>query len=252
MTLELCEPAGATPLTPDALLGLRAKHIATHGEMNEREGENIIAGLTWLDRRPKSFDLLTDAAAREIHKRLLGEVWDWAGIYRLTEKIIEVSVWHISTELRTCLDDARYWRDHKSFDPLEATARLHHRLVWIHPFANGNGRWARIMADAYLARIDRNIFLDWSGGGTLNADYAHRAAYIAALKAADQYDFDPLVTLIKSFARQSICFARDDDTTFSARWPTVRQRDPRPIIEVEPRACRQITVPGTIQHQRKE
>ena len=201
MTFELHEPAGATPLTPDELLGLKAKHIATRGELNELEGENIIAGLTWLDRRPKSFDLLTDAAVREIHKRLFGEIWDWAGIYRLTDKNIGVPVWHISTELRTCLDDAQYWREHKSFDPLEATARLHHRLVWIHPFANGNGRWARIMADAYLARIDPKAFLDWSGAGTLNAESQHRTAYIAALRAADQHDFDPLVALVRSIAR---------------------------------------------------
>ena len=101
MTLELHEPAGATPLTPDELLGLKAKHIATRGELNELESENIIAVLTWLDRRPKSFDLLTDAAVREIHKRLFGEIWDWAGVYRLTDKNIGVPVWHISTELRT-------------------------------------------------------------------------------------------------------------------------------------------------------
>lgn len=203
MTLELEEPACATPLTPNELLGLKAKHIATRGELNELEGENIIQGLTWLDRRPKSYDLFTDAAMRTIHKRLFGEVWDWAGVYRLTEKNIGVPFWRISTELRTCLDDARYWRDNNSFDPHEATARLHHRLVWIHPFANGNGRWARIMADAYLAQIDRNIFLDWSGGGTLNSDSTHRAAYIAALRAADQHDFVPLVAFVKSIARSS-------------------------------------------------
>lgn len=201
MTLKLHEPEGATPLTPDELLGLKAKHIVTRGELNELEGENIIAGLTWLDRRPRSFDVLTDAAVREVHKRLFGEVWEWAGVYRLTEKNIGVPVWRISTDLRICLDDARYWRDNKSVDMLEATARLHHRLVWIHPFANGNGRWARIMADTYLGRIDRNIFLEWSGGGTLNADSAHRTAYIAALRAADQHDFDPFIRFIKSIAR---------------------------------------------------
>jgi fido (protein-threonine AMPylation protein) len=92
MTFELHEPAGATPLTPDELLGLKAKHIATRGELNELESENIIAGLTWLDRRPKSFDLLTDAAVREIHKRLFGEIWGWAGIFRLTDKNIGVPV----------------------------------------------------------------------------------------------------------------------------------------------------------------
>jgi hypothetical protein len=57
------------------------------------------------------------------------------------------------------------------------------------------------MADAYLAKINPDIFLDWSGGGTLNADSAHRAAYIAALRAADQHEFDPLVTLVRSIAR---------------------------------------------------
>jgi fido (protein-threonine AMPylation protein) len=97
--------------------------------LNELEGENIVAGLTRLDRRPKSFDLLTDAVVREVHKRLFGDVWEWAGIYRQTKKNIGVQVWRIPTELRTCLDDARYWRNNKSFDTLEATARLHHCLV---------------------------------------------------------------------------------------------------------------------------
>lgn len=200
MTLELHEPTGATPLTPDELLGLKAKHISTRGELNELEGENIIEGLTWLDRRPKSFDILTDDATRQVHKRLFGEIWDWAGVYRLTEKNIGVPVWHISTEMRTCLDDTRYWRENATFDPLEAAARLHHKLVWIHPFANGNGRWARIMADTYLTKIDPDIFLDWSGGGALTADSDHRTRYIAALRAADAYDFEPLVEFVTEIA----------------------------------------------------
>lgn len=105
MTLELHEPPGATPLTPDELLGLKAKHITNRGELNELEGANIVEGLTWLDRRPKSFDVLTDDVVREVHKRLFGQVWGWAGVYRLTEKNIGVPVWQISTEMRTCLDD---------------------------------------------------------------------------------------------------------------------------------------------------
>lgn len=200
MTLILIEPTGATPLTPDELLGLKAKHISTRSELNELEGANIIEGLTWLDRRPKSFDVLTDDATREVHKRLFGQVWDWAGTYRLTEKNIGVPVWNIATEMRICLDDARYWRENATFDPLEATARFHHKLVWVHPFANGNGRWARIMADAYLATLDPDSFLDWSGGGTLTANSNHRGRYIAALRAADGCDFEPLITLVGAIA----------------------------------------------------
>lgn len=183
------------------LLGLKARHITNRGDLNELEGANIIEGLTWLDRRPKSFDILTDSVAREIHKRLFGKIWDWAGVYRLTEKNIGVPVWHIATEMHTCLDDARYWREHGTFEPLEAAARFHHKLVWIHPFANGNGRWARIMADAYLTAGDRDIFLDWSGGGTLVADSDYRAKYIAALRAADGHEFGPLISFVVSIAR---------------------------------------------------
>ena len=113
MTLELHEPAGATPLTADELFGLKTKHITTRGELNELEGENIIEGLAWLSRRPKSFDILTDDSAREVQKRLFGQVWNWAGVYRLTERNIGVSVWHISTEMCTCLDDGRYWLENK-------------------------------------------------------------------------------------------------------------------------------------------
>ena len=108
MTIELHEPAGATPLTPDELQGLKTKHISARGELNELESDNIIEGLTWLERRPKSFDVLTDDAAREVHKRLCGKVWDWAGTYRQAEKSIGVPVWQISTEMRTCLDAARH------------------------------------------------------------------------------------------------------------------------------------------------
>ncbi len=53
------------------------------------------------------------------------------------------------------------------------------------------------MADAYLATIDPDLFLDWSGGGTMTADSDHRARYIAALRSADGLEFGPLVEFVK-------------------------------------------------------
>lgn len=200
--MKLHEPADLTPLAPDELLGLKAKHITNRGELNEMEEANIRQGLIWLERRPKSFDILTTETVREVHKRLFGNVWEWAGAYRQTEKNIGVPVWHISTEMRNCLDDARYWRENDTYDPLEATARLHHKLVWVHPFANGNGRWARIIADAFLAKIEPDIYLDWSGDGSLNAGSGHRAKYIAALRAADGHEFEQLIEMVRSIARK--------------------------------------------------
>ncbi|MBE9477291.1 MAG: mobile mystery protein B [Proteobacteria bacterium] len=199
--MVLHEPEGATPLTPDELQGLKATNITSRGELNELESANIIDGLTWLDRRPKRLDLLTDRSVREIHERLFGSVWTWAGDYRLTEKNIGVPVWDILTQMQTCLDDAKYWCEHEIYDQMEAAARFHHRLVWVHPFANGNGRWARIMADAYLAQIDQEVFLDWAGRGDLQTDTAHRTKYIAALRAADGYEFEPLIEFVRGIAK---------------------------------------------------
>ncbi len=93
MTEILNQPTGATDLTPDELQGLKVHGITTHGELNEVEAVNIEQGLIWLERRPATFDLLTDMAAKVVHRRLFGDVWNWAGQYRLTEKNIGVQVW---------------------------------------------------------------------------------------------------------------------------------------------------------------
>lgn len=196
MTGILNQPEGATPLTADELQGLKLPGITTHGELNEVEAVNIEQGLRWLDRRLKSFDLLTDESAREVHRRLFGDIWTWAGDYRLTEKNIGVQVWHISTQMRYCLDDAKLWLEEDVYNPAEAVARFHHHLVSIHPFPNGNGRWSRIMADELLRRIDEDLFLDWSSGGSLQSENDHRRRYIDALRAAAGYEFDLLIEFV--------------------------------------------------------
>ncbi len=106
-------------------------------------------GLRWLSRR-RGGDILTDGFISKLHQRLFGDVWEWAGRYRLREKNIGIDPIHVPTQLRIHLDNARYWAEHGVFSPLEAAARFHHRLVQIHPFPNGNGRHARIATDVFL------------------------------------------------------------------------------------------------------
>ena len=96
VTIGLHDSVCATPLTPYELRGLKARHVTTRGELNELEGENVIEGLSWPERRPKSVDVLTDDAVREVHKRLFGKVWDWAGVCRQDEKNIGVPAWQQS------------------------------------------------------------------------------------------------------------------------------------------------------------
>lgn len=195
MPLAAEQPDGATPLDPDEVEGLKFRHITTRGQLDELEQVNLDSGLLWLNRR-RSPDVLTETFIRELHRRLFGDVWRWAGLYRQTEKNIGIDPGEIAVQLRMLLDDARYWQENATFAALEAAARFHHRLVWIHPFANGNGRHARILADAFLQRHYSHPPIDWAAGHDLQRSSVRRDAYMAALRAADGGDYGPLLAFV--------------------------------------------------------
>ncbi|EKS38551.1 MAG: mobile mystery protein B [Afipia sp.] len=185
------EPEGATPVDPAQMEGLKFGHVTTREQLNELEQANVQSGLLWIGRRRKS-DILTEQFMLELHRRLFGEVWNWAGQFRERETNIGVDPLQIQVQLRMLLDDARYWAEHGTYLPLEAAARFHHRLVQIHPFANGNGRHARIAADIYLAERLKQPPIDWAAGHDLQSDNERRNSYIAALRAADAGDHNLL------------------------------------------------------------
>ncbi|MGH9895367.1 MAG: mobile mystery protein B, partial [bacterium] len=123
-------------------------------------------------------------------------VWRWAGQFRTTDRNIGVEPWNIRPQLRVLLDDARYWVEHDTYSPDEIAVRFHHRLVWIHPFPNGNGRHARLMADLFAEQHGRPRFT-W-GSSNLAAQGAVRQQYIAALQQADQQNVEPLLQFARS------------------------------------------------------
>jgi Fic-DOC domain mobile mystery protein B len=189
------EPHGATPLDPDELDGLRFKHITTRAELNELEQVNVQNGLSWLQRRRKG-EILTEQFVRQLHRQLFGEIWNWAGDFRRTEKNIGVDPIQVAIQLRVLLDDALYWSENDTYSALEAAARFHHRLVQIHCFPNGNGRHARIMSDAYLKHCFGHSPVDWAAGHDLMGSSNRRDSYISALRSADAGQYDPLLTFI--------------------------------------------------------
>lgn len=80
--------------------------------------------------------------------------------------------------------------------PDEIAARFHHRLVWIHPFPNGNGRHGRMAADLLAVSLSHPRF-SWGSASLLRADET-RARYVAALKAADNHDIASLLAFVRS------------------------------------------------------
>ena len=161
MTFE--EPEGATPLNPDERQGLKYDHVTTRLELDELEQANIEQGLTWVSRRRRG-SIFDDEFIRLLHRQLFGDVWQWAGEYRKTEKNLGVEPHRISTEVRILLDDARFWKERGVYLPLEAAARFHHRMVQIHPFPNGNGRHARIATDIFLEEALEHPPIAWASG----------------------------------------------------------------------------------------
>lgn len=194
MTLQYYEQ-DATPLDPDEVEGLKLKHITTRRELNRWEQENIQEAFDWLERRRK-VPILTESFVCRLHEKMFGKVWKWAGQFRRTGKNIGVDWTAIPIELRQLLDDVKYWIEHKVYSPDEIAVRLHHKLVLIYAFPNGNGRHARLMADILLSDVLGQQPFSW-GSGSLVDTGTLRGLYISALKAADRNDY----ALLKEFVR---------------------------------------------------
>ena len=198
MTDLFNEPDDATPLTPSERDGLKQSWITTRHDLNEAEQENILKGAAWARRARsrKPLDLLHDDFSLNLHKRMFCDVWNWAGTYRRTERNIGIDPIRIAAEVPMMFDDLRYWVDHQTFLADEIAVRLHHRLVAIHPFPNGNGRHARLMADLLIERMGGKSF-SW-GGASLADTGQLRAAYVKALRIADNHNIGPLLTFARS------------------------------------------------------
>jgi len=183
----------ATPLTPEEMRDLIPAHIAYRRELNQAEQENIVRAQAWaLSRR----NLLSEKFVKDLHRRMLGDVWRWAGRFRTSARNIGIDYWQIPVALRQLLDDAKAWIEYNAYPTDEIAVRFHHRLVQIHPFPNGNGRHARLMADLLAMQLGRERF-SW-GRDSLRAAGAARARYVEALRAADDHDIGPLLVFARA------------------------------------------------------
>jgi Fic-DOC domain mobile mystery protein B len=183
-----------TPLTPEEQDGLIPTYITARHELNEAEQTNIGDGERWALSRRR--DVLNRDFLTELHQHMFGDVWSWAGQYRKTERNIGVEFYRIEPDVQQAIDNARYWIENNTFSPDEIAVRFSHRLVAIHPFSNGNGRFSRLVGDLLAQHLGEPRFT-W-GQANLTDDTALRAEYVEALREADKGGFDRLVRFCRS------------------------------------------------------
>jgi Fic-DOC domain mobile mystery protein B len=188
------EHPNETLLDPDERRQLLLPHIATRAQLNEAEQENIADATAWAFARRR--DVLKESFLLSLHKRMLGQVWRWAGTIRNSDRNIGMAFHQIRPQLRLLIEDARYWLENGTFPPDEIAVRFHHRLVLIHPFPNGNGRHGRLAADLLAVRLGQARFT-WGRVNLVEPEETRRR-YIAALRAADAHDIRPLLDFARS------------------------------------------------------
>lgn len=181
---------GQTPLDDDDIEGLLIPSVTTRTELDEFEQLNIEKAIQWtLQSRIKINEILTERFIKLVHKKMFGDIWKWAGTFRVTEKNLGVEAYRIQVDLKILLDDCTYWVGHETYSPDEIAIRFKHRLVAIHCFSNGNGRHSRLMADLIINRIFGKQVFTWNSS---------REDYIKAVKAADLGDINPLLKFARS------------------------------------------------------
>lgn len=187
-----------TPLTEAEKLDL-IPSLSTRAELNKAERANILEARVWALRRRtlQREDLLTDAFGRELHRRMFGRVWRWAGSYRKTERNLGWEVHRLTEGIYNAFADVRTWLEYETYPVPEVAVRLHHQLVRVHPWPNGNGRHARLMADVVVAARG-GADLTWGAGADIVTPGDARQRYIAAIRAADAGDFAPLLAFARS------------------------------------------------------
>ncbi len=197
MVLKFDVPTGATPLEQEYLEQLIPDHITTMAQLNEAEQFNIVDASTWALARKRK-DVLSEKFCKLLHKKMFCNVWKWAGQLRQRNvNIGNVEAYETLVRLHQLMDDCQHWAEDKTFPPAEIAARLHHGLTVIHAFPNGNGRHARLFTDSYLKNAGEALFT-WGGGGNLVSAGEVRDRYLAALRAADNHEIQPLIDFAQS------------------------------------------------------
>lgn len=143
---------------------------------------------------------LSEHLIRELQRLVIGTIdSSVAGVYRQVEVAITASTHQppLATEVPGKMADLIIWyRQHqKKMSVIELAALTHHKLVNIHPFADGNGRTARLLMNIVLLQAGYPLVI------ILKSD---RQRYYQTLAQADGGNVAPFVNFIARAVERSL------------------------------------------------
>ncbi len=186
---------GATPLTADDIHNLIPGHLTLQSQLDEWEQLNILKAENWAFAAKRK-NILTIEYIKQLHHKMFCDTWKWAGKFRTHQTNIGVESIYIPQELKALVDDTEFWLNNETYDLREIVVRFHHRLVFIHPFPNGNGRSSRLIADIIINQFDQPRFT-W-GRDSLVKDSLIRDNYLKYLREADKGELTNLIKFADS------------------------------------------------------
>lgn len=208
---------GATPILDAS--DLKLEWVKSQEDLNKAEIENISRAINkyLMKRVAYTTAWMNTPFLLKVHLEMFNQVWQWAGKFRKTSVMpVGVQPYQISLELETLCSDVLYWDvEGVEMTILQRAAQLHHRLVCIHPFSNGNGRFSRLISDRYL-KAWKCKPPRWPVD--LAKEGNSRKEYIYSLREADQGDYVPLIRYMKKYNGE--CYTKD---TFQNSWRNTKQ-----------------------------
>ena len=183
---------GETPIDPSGLK--RRGSVNSRRELAAAEALNVNeAFLKYLAAKPSPRSAPFDYPwLLRLHEEMYGDVWTWAGQLRTHDLNLGVPHYQINERLSALVDDLHSWSGCGHSLQTQAVW-LHHKSVQIHPFENGNGRWARLLSSIWLKRHGESI-VAWPDQ-LLGDASAVRDEYLEAVRAADEGDYEPLAAM---------------------------------------------------------
>ncbi|EHB01560.1 Adenosine monophosphate-protein transferase FICD [Heterocephalus glaber] len=153
----------------------------------------------------------------EIHRRVLGYVDPVeAGRFRRTQVLVGHHVPPHPQDMEKQMQEFIQWlnsEDAMNLHPVEFAALAHYKLVYIHPFIDGNGRTSRLLM---------NLILMQAGYPPITIRKEQRSEYYHVLEVANEGDVRPFIRFIAKCTETTLDTLLFATTEYSVALPEAK------------------------------